>query len=78
MEDVAKYVDRIIVMNQGAVMFDDVPKEVFHHYKELEAIGLAAPQVTYLMHELQEHGFDVSVDATTVEEAKAEILKALK
>ena len=56
MEDVAKYVDRIIVMDHGHVMFDDVPREVFHHYRELEEIGLAAPQVTYLMHELQEKG----------------------
>lgn len=54
MEDVAEYVDRIIVMNSGEVMFDGVPKEVFSHYKELEAVGLAAPQVTYLMHDLAE------------------------
>uniref|UniRef100_UPI0040569271 energy-coupling factor transporter ATPase n=1 Tax=Agathobacter sp. TaxID=2021311 RepID=UPI0040569271 len=77
MEDVAKYVDRIIVMNQGSVMFDGTPKHVFGHYKELEEIGLAAPQVTYLMHELRAKGLPVSVDATTVEEAKASILKAL-
>ena len=76
MEDVAKYVERIIVMNQGSVMFDGAPKEVFRHYKELEQIGLAAPQVTYLMHELSEKGFPVSRDATTVEEAKDEILRA--
>lgn len=75
MEDVAKYVDRIIVMNDGRVMYDDVPKKVFRNYKELEAVGLAAPQVTYLMHELRAAGFDVDSDATTVEEAKAEILK---
>lgn len=75
MEDVAKYVNRIIVMNDGSVMYDDVPKKVFRNYKELEAVGLAAPQVTYLMHELKEAGFDVDTDATTVEEAKAEILK---
>ena len=56
MEDVAKYVERIIVMNQGSVMYDDTPKQVFRYYKELEQIGLAAPQVTYLMHELQEIG----------------------
>lgn len=54
MEDVAKYVERIIVMNHGQVMFDNTPCEVFKHYKELEQIGLAAPQVTYLMHELKE------------------------
>ena len=77
MEDVAKYVDRIIVMNQGSVMFDGMPKEVFRHYKELEEIGLAAPQVTYLMHELRKKGLPVSLDVTTVEEAKRSILNAL-
>ena len=50
MEDVAEYVDRIIVMNKGRVMFDDVPREVFRHYRELEDVGLAAPQVTYILH----------------------------
>ena len=59
MEDVAEYVDRIIVMNHGAVMFDALPKQVFAHYKELEAVGLAAPQVTYLVHELAERGLPV-------------------
>ncbi|MGN0344039.1 MAG: energy-coupling factor transporter ATPase [Lachnospiraceae bacterium] len=78
MEDVAKYVERIIVMNQGSVMYDDTPKNVFRYYKELEKIGLAAPQVTYLMHELQEKGFPVNCDATTVEEAKQEILHAFR
>lgn len=77
MEDVAKYVDRIIVMNSGEVMYDGTPKEVFRHYKELEEVGLAAPQVTYLMHELREKGLDVDIDATTVEEAKLSILSAL-
>ena len=77
MEDVAKYVERIIVMNQGSVMYDDTPKQVFRYYKELEQVGLAAPQVTYLMHELQENGFPVSCDATTVEEAKQEILRVI-
>lgn len=78
MEDVAKYVDRIIVMNQGQMMFDDCPKDVFKHYKELEAIGLAAPQVTYLMHELKEKGLPVDIEATTVEEAKESLLKVLR
>jgi len=77
MEDVAKYVKRIIVMNQGSVMFDDVPKEVFKHYKELEEIGLAAPQVTYLMHELKERGLNVDTEVTTIEEARAAILGAI-
>ncbi|MGN0141417.1 MAG: energy-coupling factor transporter ATPase [Roseburia sp.] len=77
MEDVAKYVQRILVMNQGSVMFDQTPKEVFRHYKELEAVGLAAPQVTYLMHELRERGLDVDVDATTIAEARTSLLEAL-
>ena len=77
MEDVAKYVDRIIVMDHGQVRYDDTPREVFHHYKELEAIGLAAPQVTYLMHEMKEQGIDVSTEPTTVEEAKEAILRLI-
>ena len=70
--------DRIIVMNHGEVMFDDVPKEVFSHYKELEKVGLAAPQVTYIMHELRKNGLNVSVSATTVEEAADAIVAALE
>lgn len=77
MEDVAKYVNRMIVMNQGQVMYDDVPKKIFQHYRELEAIGLAAPQVTYFMHEMQQAGFAVRTDAATTDEAKAEILRCL-
>lgn len=77
MEDVAKYVQRIIVMNQGEVRFDDTPKNVFRHYRELEEIGLAAPQVTYLMHELKERGLAVDTDATTVDEARESLLAAL-
>ena len=78
MEDVAKYVDRIIVMNQGQIMFDDAPKVVFRHYKELEAVGLAAPQVTYIMQALKEKGLEVDTDITSIEEAKTAILKALR
>jgi energy-coupling factor transport system ATP-binding protein len=78
MEDVAKYVDRIIVMNRGKMMYDATPREVFRHYRELEAIGLAAPQVTYLMHELRQQGIMVDKDATTVEEAKTAILQYLE
>ena len=78
MEDVANYVDRIIVMNKGSVMLDGVPKDVFAHYKELEAVGLAAPAVTYIMQQLKQNGFAVSTDdATTIEEAKEEILRVL-
>lgn len=78
MEDVAKYVDRIIVMEKGSVRYDDVPKKVFEHYRDLESIGLAAPQVTYLMQELKQRGMDVDTTATTVEEAKKAILESMK
>jgi energy-coupling factor transport system ATP-binding protein len=78
MEDVAKYVDRLIVMNRGEVAFNDTPRNVFAHYKELEKIGLAAPQVTYVMNELRMHGLPVSIEATTIEEAKEEILRVMK
>ena len=77
MEDVAKYADRIIVMNQGQVMFNSTPKEVFAHYKELEAVGLAAPQVTYIMHELEEKGLAVDTRAATVKEAADSIMEVL-
>ena len=76
MEDIAKYVGRIIVMNRGEKMLDGTPKEVFSHYKELEKVGLAAPQVTYVMHDLKERGFPVSTDATTVGEAADEIMRS--
>ena len=76
MEDVARYVDRIIVMNKGEKMLESTPKEFFRHYKELEEVGLAAPQVTYVMHDLKDRGFDVSPDATTIEEAADEIMRS--
>ncbi len=75
MEDVAEYVDRIVVMNQGEILYDAEPKEVFGHYRELEAIGLAAPAVTYIMEKCREAGFPVDTKATTVLEAKNEIWK---
>lgn len=78
MEDVARYVDRLIVMNQGSVLFDGTPRAVFSHYQELEQIGLAAPQVTYLMHELVDLGFPVDANATTVEGAVDEIMRVMK
>ncbi|MDD3204584.1 MAG: energy-coupling factor transporter ATPase [Lachnospiraceae bacterium] len=78
MEDVAKYVDRIIVMNKGGILFDDTPKQVFRSYRKLEEVGLAAPQVTYIMHEINNKVFPVDTDVTTLEEAKSEILNALR
>lgn len=78
MEDVAKYVERLIVVNHGKIAFDDIPKKVFAHYKELEEMGLAAPQITYIMHALKEKGLPVDPADTTVEEAKQDILHALR
>lgn len=78
MEDVAEYVDRIIVMNKGHIMYDDTPREVFSHYKELEEVGLAAPQMTYVLQELKKRGFRVDVDAATVGEAAETIYRALR
>lgn len=77
MEDIAKYVEHIIVMNHGQVMYSGAPKEVFSHYKELESVGLSAPQVTYIMHALKDNGLPVATDATTVTEAADEILLAI-
>lgn len=78
MEDIARYADRIIVMNHGEKVFDAPPKEVFGHYRELEKIGLAAPQITYIIHGLREHGVPIADDITTVSEAKDVILELLK
>lgn len=77
MEDIAKYVDRIVVMNKGRKMYDGEPKEVFAHYKELEKVELAAPQVTYIMHALSEKGMHVNTEVTTIEEAVDEIMKEI-
>ena len=76
--DIAKYAERLIVVNDGEIAYDDAPKAVFAHYRELEAMGLAAPQITYIMHALKEKGLDVDVTATTVDEAKENILAVLR
>ena len=69
---------RIVVMNHGKILFDDVPHRVFSHIRELEEVGLAAPQVTYILHDLKKSGFNVDTSATTIEEAKETILQAMK
>jgi len=75
MEDVARFAGRLMVMNHGEKVFDGTPKEVFRHYKELEQIGLAAPQITYLVHDLRYMGLEIDEDITTVPEARDAILK---
>lgn len=77
MEDIARYMERILVMNKGEKAFDGTPREVFAKYKELEAIGLAAPQITYIMHDLYDAGLKVDTQAITIEEAKESILSVL-
>lgn len=77
MEDVARYVRRIMVMSDGRLIFDDEPRKVFANYRELESVGLAAPDVTYIMNDLKNAGFMVDTDAITTEEACADILKML-
>ena len=78
MDDVARYVDRILVMNRGSLMYDDKPKAVFANYKELEKVGLSAPQITYIMNGLREHGIPVDTTVTTLEEGYENLLSVLK
>lgn len=77
MEDIAKLVDSIIVMNNGTIHFSGTPTEVFSHAEELEKIGLAAPSITYLMHALNKNGFDVPQDIYTVDAATEALYKIL-
>ena len=77
MEDVGKLAEKIIVMNDGHIELQGKPKEVFKEIDTLEKIGLAVPQVTYLMRELKKKGFNVSEDIFTVEKAKSELLNIL-
>ena len=74
MDDIANYVDRIMVMSDGSLLYDDEPVSVFRHVKELENLGLSAPQITYIMKQLKERGLDVNTDVLRVSEAAAEIL----
>ena len=77
MDDVAEYVDRIVVIDKGRIAFDDLPVNVFSHICELEEMGLSAPQITYVMHALKDAGYDVNTRALTVGEAADSIIKAL-
>lgn len=77
MEDIAKYVDRILVMNDGGLMYDDAPRNIFCHYRELEKVGLAAPQVTYIMNELALRGLNADTSAITIDEGIKSVVQAL-
>ncbi|WPC41727.1 energy-coupling factor transporter ATPase [Clostridium sp. JS66] len=78
MEDVAKLADRILVMHKGKAILDGVPSQVFKEIDTLESVGLAVPQVTYLVRALKEKGIDISSDVFTIQQAKEEILRILK
>ncbi len=78
MEDVAKFADRIVVMNNGHVALTGTPKEVFSHVSELEEMGLAAPQTSYVMKGLKDSGLNVPQDVYTVDEATDVLYELLK
>ena len=78
MEDVADYVDRVWVLDDGKLEMDAPVKEVFTDIEKMEQMQLALPQVTYLMHRLKESGILVNTNITTIKEAKEEILRKLR
>lgn len=78
MEDVAEYVDRIVVMNRGKIIYDNTPQKIFNRYRELEEIGLGAPQITYIMHTLKKKGLPVDTSVTNIQEAADQIMRALE
>ena len=78
MEDMGKYAKRLVVMNGGTVAYDGTPEEVFSHYKELERIGLRAPQVTYVMEGLAAKGIKLPHNAINVSQAVDAICKAYR
>jgi len=78
MEDVAKVANRILVMDKGKCILDGSPEKIFREIKTLESVGLAVPQMTYLIRELRDKGFNLSQDIFTIEKAKQELLKIIK
>ena len=78
MDDVANYVQRLLVMDEGRIIYDDTPKEVFKNVRELESMGLALPEVTYIMRSLKRNGIDVDDSTTTITDAVRQILDLYK
>ena len=76
MEDVARTVDRLVVVNDGVLPFQGAPRDVFQHGKELEEMGLGVPQMTRVFHRLKAMGVDIDPSVYTIEQAKKAILKA--
>ena len=77
MDDVAEYVDRIIVINDGDIMYDDTPVNICQMVDELEAIDLAAPQITYILRDLNRMGLNVGTGIIRIDDAVQTIKKAL-
>ena len=75
MEDVARFADRLIVMNDGHILQDAPPKEVFRHREELTAVGLEVPQVTAVLQMLRERGRKVPADIVTTAEAVRALMR---
>jgi len=75
MDDVANYADRIMAMDHGKLVYFDVPEKVFSRIEELEAMGLSAPQMTYLARDLIRNGFDMDPTVLNPEDARDQILK---
>lgn len=73
MDEVARFAQRIIVMDKGEILMDGTPADIFRRHKELEEIGLAAPQAMYIMKELKEYGLPVDTEIFTPQEAVKEI-----
>ena len=78
MDDIADYVNRVWVLDDGKLIIDASVKEVFSHKRDLEEIGLAVPQITSIMHMLKDKGLVVNTNVTTIDEAKMEILRKLR
>ena len=76
MDDVAAYADRILVMNKGSLIYDLPPKDLFRHSDELEEMGLAAPEINYVMKELKKAGLPVDTDIIDLDEAVENIYRA--
>ena len=72
--DEAALADRVVVMDDGKIVIDDVPKKVFSQVELLKSLGLDVPQVTEFMYELNKNGIDVDYDVLTVQECADRIL----
>ncbi len=78
MEDIAKLVERVIVLSKGKVHMEGTPKEIYSQAEELQNIGLGIPQIASIVKELRNRGFNIKPDILSVEEAKEEILKEVR